>query len=146
MPIYLWKVKKMKKSKVLVFILAAVFALSLIAGCGGNSKITNGDTTEKKIKATLTIVYEDKTSKDVTLEAGASDSLGDAMYAAKLISLQEYTEGYLTEVDGVIADWNKDQAWWCLEDKDGKSLSVGIKDIKLSDGDSYKIVYTIGME
>jgi DNA-dependent RNA polymerase auxiliary subunit epsilon len=137
---------KMKRTKIFTLVLAALLALSLLSGCGNSTAKDNGSKAadEKQIKATLTVVYEDKTTKDYELTAKPGETLGDAIYAAKLISQQEYNDGYVTEIDGTIADYNKEQAWWCLQDKDGKQLSVGIKDTKLSDGDVYKFVYTIG--
>ncbi len=136
----------MKKPRILVLVLGMIFALSLLSGCGKKAVENGGEggSTEKQIKATLTVVYENKTTKDYALTAKAGETLADAMYAAKLISLQEYNDGYLTAIDGTIADYNKEQAWWCLQDKDGNQLSVGIKDVKLSDGDVYKFAYTIG--
>lgn len=136
----------MKKTKMLALVLTVLLSLSFISGCG-NSPVKdkeNGAATENTIKATLTLVLEDNTTKDYELTAKPGETLGDAMYAAKLISQQELSDGYVTEIDGIIADYNKEQAWWCLQDKDGNQLSVGINDVKLSDGDVYKFVYTIG--
>lgn len=136
----------MKKTKLLALFLTVLMALSFISGCGDSAAKDNenGAADSKTIKATLTLVLEDKTTKDYELTAKPGDTLGDAMYAAKLISQQELNEGYVTEIDGIIADYNKEQAWWCLQDKDGNQLNVGIKDVKLSDGDVYKFVYTFG--
>ena len=39
-------------------------------------------------------------------------------------------------------DWDKDQAWWCLNDATGEMTTVGVADIALHDGDSYAFVYT----
>lgn len=136
----------MKKTKILALVLTALLALSFLSGCGNSAAKDegNGGSKDKQIKATLTVVYEDKTTKDYELTAKPGESLGDAMYAAELIGQQEWSDGYLTEIDGVIADYNKEQAWWCLQDKDGNQLNTGIKDVKLSDGDVYKFVYTVG--
>lgn len=136
----------MKKTKLLALFLTVLMALSFISGCGDSAAKNNENEAAdgKTIKATLTLVLEDKTTKDYELTAKPGDTLGDAMYAAKLISQQELNEGYVTEIDGIIADYNKEQAWWCLQDKDGNQLNVGIKDVKLSDGDVYKFVYTFG--
>lgn len=47
-----------------------------------------------------------------------------------------------TTVNGETADWDKDQAWWCLTDATGEMTTVGVADIALHDGDSYAFTYT----
>lgn len=133
----------MKKTRILTLILGMLLAVSLFAGCGDKPAEDKGSS-EQKIKATLTLVYEDTSTKDFELTAKSDESLADAMYAAEIISQKEYNDGYVTQIDGTLADYNKDQAWWCLQDKDGNQLSTGIKDVKLKDGDVYKFVYTKG--
>lgn len=136
----------MKKTKILALVLTVLMALSLLSGCSNSAAKDNGKGAAdgKSIKVTLTLVFEDNTTKDYELTAKEGETLGDAMYAAKLINQQQYNDGFVTEIGGVIADYNKEQAWWCLQDKDGNELSVGINDVKLSDGDVYKFVYTVG--
>ena len=56
----------------------------------------------------------------------------------------EAKAGFVTTVDGVAADYNKDQAWWKLEDASGEMTATGIGDIQLKEGDSYSFVYTVG--
>ena len=48
----------------------------------------------------------------------------------------------VTTVNGETADWDKDQAWWCLTDATGEMTTVGVADIALHDGDSYAFTYT----
>ena len=61
---------------------------------------------------------------------------------AGLISEEEAAAGFVTTVNGETADWDKDQAWWCLNDATGEMTTVGAADIALHDGDSYAFVYT----
>ena len=49
----------------------------------------------------------------------------------------------MTTVNGETADWDKDQAWWCLTDATGEMTTVGVADIALHDGDSYAFIYTL---
>ena len=59
-----------------------------------------------------------------------------------LSSVAETTPAGLCTVNGETADWDKDQAWWCLNDATGEMTTVGVADIALHDGDSYAFVYT----
>ena len=81
-------------------------------------------------------------SEEFTLEAQAGQTLAEALQAAGLISAEEAEAGFVTEVNGVKADFNKDQSWWCLTDASGEATTVGIGDIQLQDGDAYAFTYT----
>ena len=52
--------------------------------------------------------YADGTSEEFTLEAQAGQTLAEALQEAGLISAEEAEAGFVTEVNGVKADFNKD--------------------------------------
>ena len=60
----------------------------------------------------------------------------------KFLAVVISAAGFVTTVNGETADWDKDQAWWCLTDATGEMTTVGVADIALHDGDSYAFVYT----
>ena len=130
----------------------AVVALALAAGmtaCGGSastaassSEAASGQTEDAKVKAEFTVTGADGESQTFTLEVTDGEKLSDALVEAGLISEEEAAAGFVTTVNGETADWDKDQAWWCLTDATGEMTTVGVADITLHDGDSYAFTYT----
>lgn len=119
---------------VALVVLIAVFAVVFIAN--------RPETDDGKKNIDVTIVYADKTSKDLDIDTDA-EFLADALFEEGIITETEYDSGFYTEIDGVKADFNVDKAWWCVT-KDGEMTSVGMNELPLSDGDKYEITYTIG--
>ncbi len=71
--------------------------------------------------------------------------LGDALLSHGLIEGDAGPYGlYLTKVNGIAADYDKNQSWWNLQDTNGVSMMTGISDIAAEDGASYKLAYTVG--
>ena len=130
----------------------AVVALALAAGmtaCGGSastavssSEAASGQAEDAKVKAEFTVTGADGESQTFTLEVTDGEKLSDALVEAGLISEEEAAAGFVTTVNGETADWDKDQAWWCLTDATGEMTTVGVADIALHDGDSYAFTYT----
>ena len=123
----------MRGKRLFAAIFAVLFVLMALLGC---AKVEN-----KRAKFTLTVVYEDRSERDYTLDAGGT--IADAMRSAALISEDEYKNGLVTEIDGAKADYEADGAWWALCDAQGNMTSVGIKDIYPKAGDVYKFVYQV---
>ena len=121
----------MRGKRLAAVILAVVFALMALLGCAKAQ--------DEGAKFTLTVVYEDKSERDYTLDAGGT--IADAMKSAALISEDEFKSGLVTEIDGAKADYEADGAWWALCDADGNMTSVGIRDIRPKAGDVYKFIY-----
>lgn len=88
----------------------------------------------------VTVIYEDKTEKEFPIKTDA-EFLGEALLEAELITEDEQKAGFLTNVDGIRADYNKDKAWWCVT-KDGQMTEKGINELSLTDGDEFEIVHT----
>ena len=89
-------------------------------------------------------------SKTVEVEIKAGDSsitftirtdaktLGEALLEHKLI---EGTNGLYTKVNGMTADYNVDQSYWCFY-KNGEMMMIGMDDTVIADGEHYELVYT----
>lgn len=135
----------------------AALAAVLLVGCGASS--LSGGTAEsapsaapaasaaeqvQTVRCTFTVTYADGTSELFTLETEDGARLSDALRDAGLISEEEAAAGFVTAVNGVKADWDKDGAWWCLTDAAGEMTAVGVADIVLHEGDSYAFTYTAG--
>ena len=141
--------------KTLALGMAAAMTLSL-AACGGaassaapseaaseaSSEAASGQAEDAKVKAEFTVTGADGESQTFTLEVTDGEKLSDALVEAGLISEEEAAAGFVTTVNGETADWDKDQAWWCLTDATGEMTTVGVADIALHDGDSYAFIYT----
>ena len=153
-------------NKILSVAVSAAMAAMLLAGCGASassaasseaasseavsSEVTSEAATaesgdnEAKAHATFTVVDADGNSTDIDLEVVDGEKLSDALAEAGIISQEEADAGFVTTVNGETADYNKDQAWWCLTDAAGEMTTVGVADIELHDGDSYAFTYTKG--
>ena len=107
-----------------------------------SSEAASGQAEDAKVKAEFTVTGADGESQTFTLEVTDGEKLSDALVEAGLISEEEAAAGFVTTVNGETADWDKDQAWWCLTDATGEMTTVGVADIALHDGDSYAFVYT----
>ena len=107
-----------------------------------SSEAASGQAADAKVKAEFTVTGADGESQTFTLEVTDGEKLSDALVEAGLISEEEAAAGFVTTVNGETADWDKDQAWWCLTDATGEMTTVGVADIALHDGDSYAFIYT----
>ena len=150
--------------KFLAVVISAALAAGLLAGCGAasstassaasseavssvaasseatSSEAASGQAEDAKVKAEFTVTGADGESQTFTLEVTDGEKLSDALVEAGLI--REAAAGFVTTVNGETADWDKDQAWWCLTDATGEMTTVGVADIALHDGDSYAFIYT----
>ena len=155
--------------KILSVVISTALAAGLLAGCGAasstassqaassaavssaaasseaaGSEAASSQAEEGKVKAEFTVTNAEGESQTFTLEVTDGEKLGDALVEAGLISQEEADAGFVTTVNGETADWDKDKAWWCLNDASGEMTSVGVADIELHDGDSYAFTYTKG--
>ena len=149
--------------------LSAALAVSILAGCGASANSTSAVSSAASSEAAssvaasaasseaasaaasdalaaveFTVTGADGTSSTVTLQVTDGEKLSDALAEAGIISQEEADAGFVTVVNGEAADYNKDQAWWCLTDGTGEMTTVGVADITLHDGDSYAFTYTKG--
>ena len=122
-----------KKTRVFGLVMALVFALSMLAGCGSS-----------KVHATLTVKGPEEAVDVYELEVEPETTLMDAMLEKGLVTEEEAAEGFFTSVNGVVADFEADGAWWSVLDANGEMTSVGAGEIVLAEGDAYTIAYTVG--
>ena len=79
-------------------------------------------------------------TKSITTEA---KYLRGALEEEDLIAGEESQYGlFVKTVNGVTIDDAKQQ-WWCFT-KGGEDLFTGVDDTPIADGDTFKLVYTIG--
>lgn len=151
--------------KFAVLTLSAVLSVCLLAGCGASASSTASSAASdassvassvaaseaassaaSKAQATVefTVTAADGSVSSVLLNVTNGEKLSTALAEAGIISQEEADAGFVTTVNGETADYDKDQAWWCLTDAAGEMTTVGVADIELHDGDSYAFTYTKG--
>lgn len=64
-------------------------------------------------------------------------TLGEAMYEHGLIN----DPAFFDTLNGIKADWNKDQAYWAFYQGEDYMM-VGVNETEIKDGDSYRFVYS----
>lgn len=106
--------------KFLAVVISAALAAGLLAGCGAASSTASSAASSEVVSSVA-----------ASSEAASSEAASGQAAA-----------GFVTTVNGETADWDKDQAWWCLTDATGEMTTVGVADIALHDGDSYAFIYT----
>lgn len=146
--------KRNTLNKLAALLLAAVLTLSVLTGCGAASSSAAASagaastgaaaSSTVTITATLKITDPEGSVTELPLTCSEGDTLAAALLAAGVISQEEADAGFVTVVNGVEANWDKDQAWWGLVDANGEMTAVGISDITLADGDVYGFVYNVG--
>lgn len=132
--------------KLFALILALIMTLSL-AACApaAGSGSTPGQTTEgtaAPAKFTVTVVHADGSSKDFAYETDEK-LLGDYLETQGLIQSQGADDGMFHTVDGEKADWNENKSYWALYLGEEYAMT-GIYDTPITDGATYKLVYTLG--
>lgn len=135
------KEEKMKKNtKLTLAILAFLAAISLFAGL---YLTTRPDAVSGTKAVTVEVVHSDKSTKAVHFQT-EQEYLGALLLSEGLIKGDSGPYGlYITEVDGEVADYSEDKAYWALFDGDDYA-SQGVDLTVLEDGDVFKLVYTRG--
>lgn len=68
--------------------------------------------------------------------------VGDVLKEHNLVEGEEGPYGlYVKAVNGIEADYDKDQSYWSFE-KDGESMLRGVDSTKFNDGDRFSLVRT----
>lgn len=130
--------------KSLAFIAAAIMVLSLFSLCACSKapkSPADGSSSSENVElktVTFKIIFEDKSEKTVELKT-AKETLAEALVEAKIIEYK--ADGLYETIDGVTADYGKDQSWWCIT-KGGEMTNYGLNDLKIADGEAYEATYT----
>ena len=88
---------------------------------------------EKEVKVDVVI---DEQFITITLKTD-KDKLGDALFAEGLIN----DATFFDTLNGIKADWDKDKAYWAFYQGE-EYMMVGVNDVEIKTGDSYRFVYT----
>lgn len=129
---------KNKKTWIAVIAVALVIVLALVASFALKPKGSDGT---KNI--TVTVVHKDASEKVFTY-ATDEEFLGAVLVAEGLVEGDDSDFGLMiTSVDGEEASWDADQSYWALYIGEDYA-TTGADSTPVNDGDSFKLVYTIG--
>lgn len=130
----------MKNKKTILAIIALVAVIAVFVGI---YFATRPETTEGAKTITVTVVHKDGTEKSFTYHTD-EEFLGPVLLAEELVKGKQDIYGLMiSAVDGETADWNVDQGYWALYVGEEYATS-GADTTPINDGDSFKLVYTIG--
>jgi len=130
----------MKNKKLILGLGVLVLILALMAGIFLS---TRPETVQGAKTITVTVVHKDGTSRDFTYHTD-EEFLGAVLLAEGLVAGEMGDYGLMiSEVDGETADWNVDQSYWALYVGEEYGTN-GVDTTPIHDGDTFKLVYTIG--
>lgn len=129
--------------KLIAFLICLSLILSL-AGCVSKlpqEQLPGTDAATAKT-FTVTVVHADGSEKKFDYET-TDKVLGDYLESQGLIESEGADDGMFHTVDGEKADWNENQSYWGFYIGEEYAMT-GIYATDITDGSSYKLVYTIG--
>ena len=130
----------MKNRKLIVI---AVGLIACVAVMLGIFLTTRPETTEGAKTITVTVVHKDGSEKVFTCKTDA-EYLGTVLVDENIVAPNYGEFGlYFDTADGEKADWNVDNGWWQVFVGEEAAM-VGADQIPIADGDTFKLVYTIG--
>lgn len=130
----------MKNKKTLI----AVAVLALLAAILAGVYFAARPTTEAGAKTiSVTVVHADGSEKQFQYHTDA-EYLGPVLLAEGLVEGEDGPYGLtISAVDGEKADWNENQSYWALYVGEDYAVT-GADSTPVKDGDSFRLVYTIG--
>lgn len=120
-------------------ILAAVALVAVVAVLLGVYFLTRPEAQEGSKRITVTVVHSDGSEKVFTYQTD-EEYLGALLVEEGLIQGEN---GMYTVVDGEEAVWETDNAWWGFYIGEEMAMQ-GMDTTVIADGDSFKLVYTVG--
>lgn len=135
--------KAMNKMMRLILCTVLIAAMALMAaGCG--SKTTAPSESEDK-GISFTLVVTDLEGNETTFDLSTDKAtVGEALLDEGLIAGEDSEYGlYVTSVNGMTADWDKDQTYWAFY-IDGEYAMTGVDATEVTEGATYSFVLTKG--
>ena len=130
----------MKNKKTLI----AAAVLALLAAILAGVYFAARPTTEVGAKTiSVTVVHADGSEKQYRYHTDA-EYLGPVLLVEGLVEGEDGPYGLtISVVDGEKADWNENQSYWALYVGEDYA-ATGADSTPVKDGDSFRLVYTIG--
>ena len=130
----------MKNKKLWLGLVALVAVIAVMLGVyfGMRPETVGGSKT-----FTVAVIHKDGTEKEFEYSTN-EEYLGAVLLAENLIEGENGPYGLMiSAVDGETADWNVDQGYWALYVGE-EYATTGVDTTPVTDGGTYKLVYTIG--
>ena len=129
------------KNKKLILALAALVAVAAVLLGVYFATRPQGVQGEKTV--TVTVVHKDGSEKVFTCQT-EEEFLGKVLVNENIV-VGNYGEFglYFDTADGEKADWNVDNGWWQVFIGEEAAIT-GADQIPIANGDTFKLVYTIG--
>lgn len=130
----------MKNKKLLLWLVSMVALVALMVGIWF---VTREKPVDGSKEITVTVVHKDGSEKQFTIETDA-EYLDNALLGEDLVAGEMTEYGLVIHtVDGEKADWNEDQGWWQIFEGE-ETAALGASSLVIEDGDSFRLVYTVG--
>ena len=130
----------MKNKKIWIAIVALIAVVALMMGIyfATREKPVDGEKT-----ISVTVVHKDGSEKAFACKT-TEEFLGPVLLTEKIVEGDMGPYGlFITAADGELADYNVDGGWWAVY-KGEEQTTTGADQVVISDGDSFKVVYTVG--
>ena len=130
----------MKNRKILIAAIGLAVLIAVLAGVYFAAR----PATEAGAKAiTITVIHADGSEKQFQYRTD-EEYLGPVLLTEGLAEGEDGPYGLtIYVVDGEKADWNENQSYWALYIGE-EYAATGADSTPVKDGDSFKLVYTIG--
>ena len=129
----------MKNKQLIIAVIALVAVVAILMGV---YFATRPAASQGSKAITVTVVHSDGSEKVFSYRTDAS-KLGAFLEEQGLIESEGADDGMFHTVDGEKADWNVNQSYWAFYLGEEYAIT-GIFDTSITDGDTYKLVYTLG--
>lgn len=132
--------KTMNKMMRLILCTVLIAAMALMAaGCGSKTAETQAQ------GVSFTFVVTDLEGNESTYDLSTQKAtVGEALLEEGLIVGEDSEYGlYVTTVNGITADWDKDQTYWAFY-IDGEYAMTGVDATEVTEGATYSFVLTKG--
>lgn len=130
----------MKNKKMILIAVALVACIAVMLGI---FLATRPETVAGGKTITVTVVHKDGSEKNFTCHTD-EEYLGPVLVTEEIVEAAYGEFGlYFNTADGETADYSVDGGWWQVFIGE-ESAMVGADQIPIADGDTFKIVYTIG--
>lgn len=129
----------MKNKKTILSVVALVLVVAVFVGV---YLLTRPEVSQGSKAITVTVVHKDGTEKVFSYRTDET-YLGPVLVKEGLIVMDDAQSGMFHTVDGVKLIWERDKAYWALYIGEEYGMK-GVNDTPIADGDSFKLVYTLG--
>ncbi len=135
-----------------IIVVSLILIIAVLSSSCVNNTSTVPDLWENATYTEDTLIGVGKNNLILTVEAGDKsiditvrtdmNNVGEVLKKHNVISGEEGPYGiYVKVVNGIEADYDKDQSYWSFE-KDGEAMLTGVDSTEFKDGEHFELVRT----